>query len=525
MAHLGSLLSRVFAMRFPENSHFLTQHQFSIQCLDFVAASEPDVRHPFNRPGKGHVYEKLQRISTSWPFAVLLLSKTCRVHAQLTSGPLQQLVDAKCRQLQGNYQQLLADVPLSWKLNFFRSNAVGHNCPAPATYAGFVLHSSTNFREPLPSWFNTHHTMALTLYNILLSSRRVTPNQENSTYIFRCGLTIQNHLEQAFAHTFRRHRLTPSTKANEYTISSNGDSVRITFKPHPKAARVRLSGEALADKRSRTTRNRKHTLQAKIERPRPRQKPKATEWQAPDDETEMVFWVIDPNHSNLCGSSIATRSGPTVYNIFLAPKQQKINHSASLTHSSIDVYDVQKSNHYLLEISTIGDYKDYEGNNVGRSLLKQQLYLSARKALMRNTFDFFIRKQKIFSSIINKVKKFANGREVKVWFGNGGGGTSRQKVKTARKAFLKLLQCSFAKVKIADEYMTSAKVNCCKMLHQKIYRKVDGEVKVHNAYFSCPECNQVWSRDISASLNQLEIAISEHYYRTRPEALQRPQRN
>ncbi|KAL0208831.1 hypothetical protein P9112_011418 [Eukaryota sp. TZLM1-RC] len=417
MAHLGSLLARVFAVRFPEDSHFLTQHQFWIQCLDFVAVSKPEVRHPFNRPGKGHVYEKLERISTSWPFAVLFLSRTGRNHALPTSRPLQQLVDAKCRQLQGNYQQLLADGLVSWKLNFFRSYAVGYNCPAPATYAGSVLHNSTNFREPLLFWFNTHHTMALTLfnflvgdpqrYNTLLSSRRVTLNQENSTYIFRCGLTIQNDLEQAFPYNFRRHRLTPiaslkpafvpfstwvlnhfiskntsqtilknpyllfKTKANDYTMSSNGDSVRITFKPHPKATRVRLSGEALADKRSKgeldyyeTTRNRKHTLQAKVERPRPRQKPKATEWQAPDDETEMVFWAIDPNHSNLCGSSIGTRSGPTVSNIFLAPKQRKINHSASLTHSSIDVYDVQKLNHYLLEISTIGDYKDYEGNNV-----------------------------------------------------------------------------------------------------------------------------------------------------------------
>ncbi|KAL0223107.1 hypothetical protein P9112_002497 [Eukaryota sp. TZLM1-RC] len=173
-----------------------------------------------------------------------------------------------------------------------------------------------------------------------------------------------------------------------------------------------------------------NSLQPKVERPRPRQKTKATEWQAPDDETEMVFWVIDPNHSILCGSSIETRAGPTVSNIFLTPKQRKINHSASLTHSSIDVYDVQKLNHYLLEISTISDYKDYEGNNVRRSLPKQQLYLSARKALRKNTFDFFIRKQKRFSSITIKVKKFANGREVKVWFGNGGGSTSRQKVKT-----------------------------------------------------------------------------------------------
>ncbi|KAL0209967.1 hypothetical protein P9112_010051 [Eukaryota sp. TZLM1-RC] len=38
--------------------------------------------------------------------------------------------------------------------------------------------------------------------------------------------------------------------------------------------------------------------------------PKAIEWQAPDDQTEMVFWAIDLNHSNLCDSSIGTRSGP-----------------------------------------------------------------------------------------------------------------------------------------------------------------------------------------------------------------------
>ncbi|KAL0207831.1 hypothetical protein P9112_010418 [Eukaryota sp. TZLM1-RC] len=164
----------------------------------------------------------------------------------------------------------------------------------------------------------------------------------------------------------------------------------------------------------------------------------------------MVFWAIIPNHSNLCGSSIGTRSGLTVSKFFLAPKQLKINHSASQTHSSIDVYDVHL-NHYLLEISTIGDYKDYEGDNGRRSLLKQQLYLSAREALRRNTFDFFTRKQKRSGSIINKVKKFANGREVKVWLGNGGGDPSRQKVKTPRKAFLKLLQCSFANVKIGDE--------------------------------------------------------------------------
>ncbi|KAL0207329.1 hypothetical protein P9112_011957 [Eukaryota sp. TZLM1-RC] len=188
-------------------------------------------------------------------------------------GSLLQLVDAKFRQLQGNYQQFLADGLVSWKLNFFRSYAVGHNCPAPATYACCVLHNSTNFREPLPSCFSTHHTMALTLFNILvgdsqryntlLSSRKVTLNQGNSTYIFLCGLTIKNHLERqrltpiaslkpAFvpfftcvlnhfiskntSHNFLKNPyLFFRTKANDYTMSSNGDSVLITFKPHPKA--------------------------------------------------------------------------------------------------------------------------------------------------------------------------------------------------------------------------------------------------------------------------------------------------
>ncbi|KAL0209991.1 hypothetical protein P9112_010075 [Eukaryota sp. TZLM1-RC] len=103
MAQLGSLLTRVFAVRFPEDSRFLTQHQFWIQCLDFLVGSQPKVRHPFNRPGKGHV--------------------TRRNHALPTGRPLQQLVDARCRQLRGNYQQLLVDGLVSWKLIFFRSYA------------------------------------------------------------------------------------------------------------------------------------------------------------------------------------------------------------------------------------------------------------------------------------------------------------------------------------------------------------------------------------------------------------------
>ncbi|KAL0218898.1 hypothetical protein P9112_004551 [Eukaryota sp. TZLM1-RC] len=116
-------------------------------------------------------------------------------------------------------RQLVADGLVSWKFNFFRSYAIGHNCPASATYTGSVLHNNTNFREPLLSWFNTQHKLAVTLFNFLVGdpqwyntlhpSRRVTLNQRNNTYTFRCGLTIQNHLEQAFPHTFRQQKLSP----------------------------------------------------------------------------------------------------------------------------------------------------------------------------------------------------------------------------------------------------------------------------------------------------------------------------
>ncbi|KAL0219988.1 hypothetical protein P9112_005641 [Eukaryota sp. TZLM1-RC] len=149
----------------------------------------------------------------------LFMSRTGRKHTLPTSRPLQQLVEAKCRQLQVNYQQLLADGLVSWKLNFFRSYAMGHNCAAPATYAALYFTTTWNFRQSFLSWFNTHHTMAVTLfnflvgdpqrYNTLLSSRRGMLDQGNSTYNFRCGLIIQNRLEQAFPQTFRRQRLTP----------------------------------------------------------------------------------------------------------------------------------------------------------------------------------------------------------------------------------------------------------------------------------------------------------------------------
>ncbi|KAL0215395.1 hypothetical protein P9112_007579 [Eukaryota sp. TZLM1-RC] len=117
----------------------------------------------------------------------------------------------------------------------------------------------------------------------------------------------------------------------------------------------------------------------------------------------------------------------------------------------------------------------------------------------------------------------AENREVIIWFGKGGDGPSRQRVKTPRKRFLKYLKARFPTLKDGDEYYTSAKVKCCKVFHEDLYFIENGERKKSKAYFVCSECGIVWSRDISASRNQWKIAVSEYFLNTRPLAFRRPQ--
>ncbi|KAL0223084.1 hypothetical protein P9112_002474 [Eukaryota sp. TZLM1-RC] len=117
----------------------------------------------------------------------------------------------------------------------------------------------------------------------------------------------------------------------------------------------------------------------------------------------------------------------------------------------------------------------------------------------------------------------AENREVIIWFGKGGDGSSRQRVKTPRKRFLKYLKARFPTVKDRDKYYTTAKVNCCKVFHEALYFIENGERKKSKAYFAGPERAMVWSRDISASRNQWEIAVSEYLLNTTPVAFRRPQ--
>ncbi|KAL0206394.1 hypothetical protein P9112_001701 [Eukaryota sp. TZLM1-RC] len=175
---------------------------------------------------------------------------------------------------------------------------------------------------------------------------------------------------------------------------------------------------------------------------------------------------------------------------------------------------------YLIEIS-LPYVPESEEEPEYASIMSGNLQRGARKKLRRNQFDFFIRRQKRINSFINKIKRLSEGRNTIVWFGNGGGGPSRQSVKSPQKRFLKQIKKHFESVKVGDEFMTSAKMNCCKVFHRKIYHD-DG--RVNNAKFDCPRCQTNWSRDISASRNQLEIAISEYFTGTRPEPFERPRR-
>ncbi|KAL0213623.1 hypothetical protein P9112_005807 [Eukaryota sp. TZLM1-RC] len=211
----------------------------------------------------------------------------------------------------------------------------------------------------------------------------------------------------------------------------------------------------------------------------------------------------------------------------LSMPPKKIIQPPVLTQASPNCYFVQDFREYLCETATpmarVPTQEEISNPDFRpRTILDQLLIYGDRRVLHRNKFDFFIRRQKRIMGFIEKIKLMANGRETIIWFGSGGDGPSRQSFKTPRKRFLKEIQKHFTYVKPnGDELYTSAKTNCCKVFNQKLYHN-DG--RVNNDKFVCPQCQTLWSRDISASRNQLEIAISEHYHNERPEAFRRPHR-
>ncbi|KAL0214652.1 hypothetical protein P9112_006836 [Eukaryota sp. TZLM1-RC] len=279
------------------------------------------------------------------------------------------------------------------------------------------------------------------------------------------------------------------------------------------------------------SRKRNCRLQQQV-RPRQRRRTDDAYEPPPVDPVEYSFCAIDPNHKNLCGYSIGSRIDNNnvdhqLSGLVLNPKARKIIHPPVLTHASPNCYFAKNLHKYLNEIAMplmwVPTQQEISNPDFRpRTIIDQLLINGDRRALRRNKFDFFIRRQKIIMGFIENIKLMVNGRETIIWFGSGGDGPSRQAVKTPRKRFLKEIQKHFTFVKPnGDEFYTSAKTNCCKVFNQKLYHD-DG--RVNNDKFVCPQCQTLWSRDISASRNQLEIAISEHYHNERPEAFRRPHR-
>ncbi|KAL0223675.1 hypothetical protein P9112_003065 [Eukaryota sp. TZLM1-RC] len=569
-AHATHLV-RLFVLQYPEHSVWLTQSQFWSLCFDFVCQSEPKQRRPFeNHP---LVYQALQHlVQYFWPWRPLNETTS-------TDGGrfwcLSTLLGSRAIQLREAFCQLLADGLVVWKRNIFKNCAQFLNCPWPKKYADCVL-QGIQPDESILQWYQEIHQHILVhwlnmtanayigggqnLFENSIRNERFPINMESAATIVQPGLNILSFLEDNCPDVMKRHSLSTVhltkeaeayfTKLNankellnnpyrffnkskfiNYTIFSNGDSLRFTFTQKERKTYNRPNKAEFEPRRAsgnydfhNSERKRKSNFHRTAN---PERRPRLPVEQQPnyrDPDENLFFVAIDPNQSNLCGWTAGSfRNSATVFErsgLLLNPKERRLNHPPPLTQATPNTYSAQSFQEYLIEIS-LPYVPESEEEPEYASIMSGNLQRGARKKLRRNKFDFFIRRQKRLTSFINKIKRLSEGRNTIVWFGNGGGGPSRQSVKSPRKRFLKQIKKHFGSVKVGDEFMTSAKVNCCKVFHRKIYHD-DG--RVNNAKFDCPRCQTNWSRDISASRNQLEIAISEYFTGTRPEPFRRPRR-
>ncbi|KAL0222912.1 hypothetical protein P9112_002302 [Eukaryota sp. TZLM1-RC] len=559
VAFYATLLARKLLLEYPHLSCWLAHRQFWSQCFDCVTHSRPKIREPFKSTNPD-VYEALTHMTSSatWPWPPLVEGQEHPPFCQAA------LFSNRTVQLESAHRQLLTDGPVTWKLNFFRSMGKQMECPAPSKYASCVVSGST-ISANLRQWYDEYHFHISEIWNQTVTSNdlytRALRRDELDVTVYNCwlishwGLAILHRLESTCPNVFRRHALSPiatkvpgsgifqklnpnqqllrnpfkffnKKKFKTFSVSSNGLSLRFTFSKKPKKTCTRRKNseiQALGQSRPyfrESTRKRNKRINGRANRPRKIARRSQDCSQDLPIREDLFFVAVDPNHSNLCGWTtghcsqenrvIVEQSG-----ILLNPKAKVIDFPQPLTQSSVNTYSVESFNKYLIEIASL--IMNDEQETI--SLVSQTLTNSTDRIVRRNKFDFVIRRQKRFIHFINKIKRLANNRETIIWFGNGGNGPSRQSTKAPTKKFLTEVKKYFANVKVGDEYMTSAKTNCCKVHHRKVYH--EGTRRINNAYFECPRCDERWSRDISASRNQLEIAISEHFTGIRPETFRR----
>ncbi|KAL0226757.1 hypothetical protein P9112_014081 [Eukaryota sp. TZLM1-RC] len=88
--------------------------------------------------------------------------------------------------------------------------------------------------------------------------------------------------------------------------------------------------------------------------------------------------------------------------------------------------------HCLIPTFNVNPQRD---NTEKQSLLDHHLHQGKRKAIRRNRFNFIVRRQKKFSHFVQKIKNMDENRQVIIWFGKGGDGPSRQRVKHQESVF------------------------------------------------------------------------------------------
>ncbi|KAL0214582.1 hypothetical protein P9112_006773 [Eukaryota sp. TZLM1-RC] len=173
---------------------WLTQSQFWSLCFDFVCQSEPKQRRPFeNHP---LVYQALQHLVQHF-WAWRPLNETT-----LADGGrfwcLSTLLGSRAIQLREAFCQLLADGPVVWKRNFFKSCVQFLNCPWPKKYADCVL-QGIQPDESILQW---------------PSKAELEPRRASGNYVFHNSERKRKSIVHRTANPQRRPRLPVEQQPN-----------------------------------------------------------------------------------------------------------------------------------------------------------------------------------------------------------------------------------------------------------------------------------------------------------------------
>ncbi|KAL0227877.1 hypothetical protein RCL1_004020 [Eukaryota sp. TZLM3-RCL] len=556
------LLVRLFLLRHPGYAHWTTKQPFWQLAFDCVQKANVAPRAAFSIVGtlEHNLYLDLinLRNSPNWPFAPLELKIGSQFLSQRSSD------------FSKNQAQLLVDLPLTAFFNFFKYMAEFLNCPKPSIYAALAV-DLRSFPESIHWWTNSYHLLIVnqldrliggnfinfcllfreadaeltetlcieTIHSVILMNRlleSLIPNRMKRTRISILSSNVPGMVEVCKQNLQRFVSKNPGriiyhcpwkffhvkqARYPRWTMRTNGVSAHFTFhtRERPSMVGKRTSKDDMAKKRLNTSHVEYKAPTVKKNRKKQRkvygasQNPQPVVQGVALEDQEPFILAIDPNHSNLCGWTAGSKSWELTSGILLSPKGRKQKPPVPVTSLTPDVYNFQNFTQYLIAVS-------HTWNNEA-NLIDQVLTESKRKVFRRVKFDFFIRKQKRFQHFWNKVKALARDKTIHVWFGNGGRNGSRQKTKSPIMRFRTYLNSRSDHFKVGDEFNTSKKVNCCKVDHEIYRRFIDGEWKSYNAFFTCPSCGILWSRDISASLNQWEIAREELLFNRRPSVFRR----